>query len=116
MPGPDPNIVWVALVWTLTVSVAFVLTRRFSDLFGRRWFFIGSNFIGLVGAVLGGTAKSVNQLIIGNALNGIAAAVQLSFTVVIAELLPNKWRWYVFCIPCYTKTNEKQSHSLFATS
>ncbi|KIW00482.1 uncharacterized protein PV09_08005 [Verruconis gallopava] len=92
--GPDPNITWVALVWTLTISVSFVLTGRFSDLLGRRWFFIIGNAIGLVGTILGATAHNVNQLIVGNALTGIAAAVQLSFTVVISELLPAKWRGY----------------------
>ena len=82
------------MVWTLTEAVAFVLVGRFGDLLGRRWFFIGGNAIGLLGTIVGGTAKNINQLIGANALTGIAAAVQLSFAVVIAELIPNKWRGY----------------------
>jgi MFS family permease len=76
------------------VSVSFLLTGRFSDILGRRWFFIVGNAIGLVGSIIGGTAQSINQLIAGNALLGAAAAVQLSFTIVISELLPAKWRGY----------------------
>jgi MFS family permease len=93
-PGPDPNFIWAALVWTLRTSVSFLLTGRLSDILGRRWFLIGGNFIGLIGTIIEGTAHSINQLIVGNALIGIAAAVQLSFTIVISELLPAKWRAY----------------------
>jgi MFS family permease len=35
--------------WNLTQAVAFVLVGRLSDLFGRPWFFIIGNCIGLIG-------------------------------------------------------------------
>jgi len=38
--GPDPNYVWVGLVYTLTSAIGQALVGRLSDLFGRRWFFI----------------------------------------------------------------------------
>jgi MFS family permease len=38
--GPDPNYVWIALVYILTLAIGQVLVGRLSDLFGRRWFFI----------------------------------------------------------------------------
>ena len=46
----------------------------------------------LVGNIIGASAQSVNQLIGTNCLNGIAAAGQLSFSVIIGELVPNKQR------------------------
>jgi len=45
-----------------------------------------------VGNIIGASAQSVNQLIATNCLNGIAAAGQLSFNVIIGELVPNKLR------------------------
>jgi len=60
--------------------------------FGRRWFFIGSCLMALIGNIIGASAQSVNQLIGTNCLNGLAAAGQLSFNVIIGELVPNKQR------------------------
>ena len=34
--GPDANIQWVSLVYTLTLAIGLLLVGRLSDLFGRR--------------------------------------------------------------------------------
>ncbi|KAG9234533.1 fungal trichothecene efflux pump [Amylocarpus encephaloides] len=90
--GGSPNITWVALSWTLGFTIGLALVGRLSDIFGRRWFFIGSSLMALVGNIIGASAQSVNQLIGTNCLNGLAAAGQLSFSVIIGELVPNRQR------------------------
>ena len=35
--GPDPNYIWAALVYTVSLSVSLVLVGRITDIFGRRW-------------------------------------------------------------------------------
>ncbi|KAH8651850.1 putative siderophore iron transporter [Tricladium varicosporioides] len=90
--GPSANITWVAISYTLGLSVGFLLVGRLSDIFGRRWFFIGGNAFALIGAIVAATAKSVGAIIGGEVLGGLAGAVQISFTVAIAELVPNKHR------------------------
>ena len=50
------------------------------------------NVLGLIGCIVGATAKSINQLIGANACNGLAAAGQLSFGIILGELVPNKQR------------------------
>ena len=46
----------------------------------------------VVANIIGATAPSVDVLILSNSLNGIAASGQLSFSVVIGELVENKNR------------------------
>lgn len=53
---------------------------------------MGTSVLGLLGCIVGATAKSINTLIGANLLNGIAAAGQLSFGIVLGELVPNKHR------------------------
>lgn len=53
---------------------------------------IGGQLLGLIGAIVCATAKNVPTVIGGSALCGLAASVQLTFTFVIAELVPNKLR------------------------
>lgn len=76
--GPSPNITWVALSYTLGLTIGFLIIGRLSDIFGRRWFFVLGNGLGLIGAIIGATATEVNSLIGANLLNGLAGAVQVS--------------------------------------
>jgi MFS family permease len=80
------------LVWTLATAVGYTLIGRLSDIFGRRWFIIGTSILGLVGNIIAATAQSVNTLIAANVFNGLAASGQLSFPVIIGELVPNRAR------------------------
>ncbi|EXJ78178.1 hypothetical protein A1O3_09339 [Capronia epimyces CBS 606.96] len=103
--GPDANIVWVSLVYTLTSAIGLLLFGRLSDLFGRRWFFVGGSALALVGSIVCATANSIPMLIGGETLLGFASASQLSYGFTLGELLPIKYRFlgvsycYLFVIP-----------------
>ncbi|KAL5119952.1 hypothetical protein ACEQ8H_002050 [Pleosporales sp. CAS-2024a] len=90
--GPSPNIGWVGTVWILGSAIGFLLFGRLSDIFGRKYMVIGTSVLSIIGNSVGGTAHSVNTLIAANAFNGVAAAGQLSFGIVLGELVPNKQR------------------------
>lgn len=92
--GPSANIIWVSLVYLLTQAVVQTLIGRLSDLFGRRWFFIGSNVIALIGSIVCARAQSVDTLVGGTTLVGVASAAQVSFPYVLTELVPMNWRFY----------------------
>ena len=96
--GPSANVVWVILAWTLCLAVGYTLVGRLSDIFGRRWFFIGASVLATVGCIIGATAKSIYPLIGGNALIGLATSAQLSFNYIITELVPIRDRFYVLAL------------------
>jgi len=53
---------------------------------------IGTSLLGLIGNIVGCTSQSINALIGANLCNGLAAAGQLSFGIILGELVPNKQR------------------------
>lgn len=99
--GPDPNYIWIALVYTLTLAIGLLLVGRLSDLFGRRWFFILGSILALIGCIVSATATSIPILIGGTVLIGFASASQLSYPFVLGELIPFKHRFvslaFLFC-------------------
>ncbi|KAI0169998.1 putative siderophore iron transporter [Hypoxylon sp. FL1284] len=90
--GPSPYISWVNIARTLSLSFTYTILGRLSDLFGRRWFFIGGNVVALIGIIVCSVAQNVDTLIVGSAIYGLGETVQLSFNVAIGELVPNKHR------------------------
>jgi MFS family permease len=90
--GPSNYIAWVNIARTLALSFTYTILGRLSDLFGRRWFFIGGNVVALIGIIVCATAQNVNTLIVGSAVYGLGETVQLSFNVAVGELVPNKYR------------------------
>ncbi|PGH26769.1 hypothetical protein AJ80_01533 [Polytolypa hystricis UAMH7299] len=90
--GPDPNLTWVALTYTLTTGVCLVLVGRVSDLFGRRWFMIGGNCLGTIGSIVCATAQNMPAMIAGETLIGLGASTQISFAFTMNEIVPFKYR------------------------
>lgn len=90
--GPSTNLNWVATIWTIGSAIGFLLVGRLSDIFGRKWMVMGTSLLGLLGCIVGGTANNINTLVGANLMNGIGAAGQLSFGIVLGELVPNKHR------------------------
>lgn len=81
-------------------SIGFLLVGRLSDLYGRKWVVLGTTIIGLIGCIIGSFAQTIETLIVANICNGIAAAGQLSFGIVIGELVPNNWRGPTIAVVC----------------
>lgn len=90
--GPSEYIAWFNIARTLSLSFTYTILGRLSDLFGRRWFFIGGNIVALLGIIICAVAPNVDVLIVGAAIYGLGETVQLSFNVALGELVPNKYR------------------------
>lgn len=63
-----------------------------SDLFGRRWFFLGGNIVALISVIVCAVAPNINTMIGMSIIYGMGECVQMSFGVALGELVPNKWR------------------------
>lgn len=93
------------MTYTLTSAVFLTIVGRVTDIFGRRYVFVGGAALGVIGSIICATAQSVNALIGGTTIIGIAAATQLSYYYVMGELVPMQYRLagnavcYLFSIP-----------------
>ncbi|KAF3761988.1 MFS general substrate transporter [Cryphonectria parasitica EP155] len=77
----------------------FLLTLAFgpifgflSDRFGKKWFIVSAAAIGVVGAVVAGSAKSTMTIIAGQVLTGLANAGCIIGVPTALEVSPNKHR------------------------
>lgn len=84
-------------------GILLLLVGRLGDIIGRRYFLIGGQLCGFIASVLSAKATSINMLIAGSVILGLANTSQLTFPFVIQELVPNKHRGYaqavmIFCV------------------
>jgi EmrB/QacA subfamily drug resistance transporter len=78
---------WVYSIYFLTATVTVPLWGRFSDLFGRRRFYLAGVALFTLGSILCGMSNSMPQLIVSRAVQGLGAGalVPLGMTI-IADL------------------------------
>ncbi|KEF59507.1 uncharacterized protein A1O9_04351 [Exophiala aquamarina CBS 119918] len=90
--GPSTSITWTATAWSLAAAVVTTVAGRFSDLLGRRNFFIIGNVLGLVGCIVASRAMAVGTVITGSTLMGVGAGLQQLAFAASNEIVPKKWR------------------------
>ena len=61
--GPDSRYVWISLVYNAVLAVFLSPIGRLSDIFGRRYFFVGGALVAIVGSVVCATAKDIPTLV-----------------------------------------------------
>ncbi|KEF56729.1 uncharacterized protein A1O9_06919 [Exophiala aquamarina CBS 119918] len=83
---------WAPVIYTLGLAVALPLVGRLSDIFGRRWFYIGGTVLAVIGNVVCSRASGIDSFLAGTAMIGFASGVQVSFNLVLGELVAAKDR------------------------
>lgn len=84
----------MTLVFTLVSGVLLLVFGRISDIIGRRYFIITAQLFAVVGSIICAKANSVNVVVAGTVLTGIAGGAQQLYPLLIQELVPNKYRIY----------------------
>jgi EmrB/QacA subfamily drug resistance transporter len=87
---------WVFSAYMLGATVTTPIYGRLSDVYGRRRFFVAGIVIFMAGAIVGGTASSMTQLVIARAIQGIGAGGLIPLAIAtIGDLIPpsERGRW-----------------------
>ena len=80
---------WVTTSYLVASTTIVPIIGRLTDMYGRKWFFIGAIIIFLLGSVLAGLSQSMGQLIASRAVQGLGggAIMAISF-VTVGDLFP----------------------------
>jgi len=87
---------WLATAYILTSSVVVPLAGKFSDLWGRRPFFLAGVTLFLLGSWASGLAHSMHWLITARAVQGLGGGMLMAMnTITIGDLFPpaQRGRW-----------------------
>src|SRR6476469_783153 len=88
---------WVVTVYLLTSTISVPIFGKLSDMYGRKWFYIGGIAIFLLGSALAGLSNDIGQLIGFRGLQGLGAGMLTAVAfAIIADLIPpadrGKWQ------------------------
>lgn len=76
---------------TLTVVLGPIVSHA-ADYWGRKWFLVVLTMFGAVGSVVVARSTSMNMLIAGFTIIGLAFGAQALLHTVTSEVLPRRWR------------------------
>jgi EmrB/QacA subfamily drug resistance transporter len=84
---------WVATVYLLGSTAAVPIFGKLSDLYGRKWFYVGGVLLFMLASALCGLSQSMTQLIAFRGLQGVAAGILAANAfAIIGDIFPPKER------------------------
>ncbi len=80
---------WVTTIYVITSTIAIPITGKLTDMYGRKWFYIGGIAIFILGSLLCGFSQNITQLILFRGFQGIGGGIMIAnaFTV-IGDMFP----------------------------
>ena len=81
--GAQQDYSWVFTAYLLTSTVTVPIYGKLSDIWGRKWFFMGGILIFLAGSALSGASQNITQLILFRALQGVGAGAMMPIAFAI---------------------------------
>ena len=87
--GGFAHYTWVTTAYLVTSTAALPIVGKVTDIYGRKWIYIGGIVIFLLGSALSGLSQTIDQLIFFRAFQGIGAGVMMANAfIVIGDLFP----------------------------
>ncbi|KAK3991272.1 siderophore iron transporter [Cladorrhinum sp. PSN332] len=88
------KVVWFSAPIAILTVVLGPIVSQAADYWGRKWLLVLLTLFGAVGSVVVARATSINMLIVGFTIIGVAFGAQPLLHVVTSEVLPRRWRAY----------------------
>ena len=87
--GGFSHYTWVTTAYIITSAVTIPITGKLTDMYGRKYFYLGGLAIFISASLLCGLSNTMAQIIIFRGVQGIGAGVMIAnaFTV-IGDLFP----------------------------
>lgn len=80
---------WVFTAYLLASTASMPIWGKLSDIYGRKWFYLGSMALFVLGSMLSGASQSMNQLIAFRALQGLGAGAMMPIAqAIIGDIFP----------------------------
>ncbi|MDO5661663.1 MAG: MDR family MFS transporter, partial [Brachybacterium sp.] len=84
---------WIATAAMLVSAVAVPVVGKLSDLYGRRWFYLGGIAVFMLGSVLAGVATDFWFLVFARAVQGLGMGTLLPLSqTIIGDIIPPRQR------------------------
>ena len=91
--GGFDRYVWITTGYLVASTTAAPIVGRLSDIYGRKWFFVGAVVLFIIGSVLCGLSQDMTQLIIFRVIQGLGGGTIMAVTFIsIADLFPPEQR------------------------
>ena len=91
--GGFDRYVWITTGYLVASTTAAPIVGRLSDIYGRKWFFVGSVVLFIIGSILCGLSQDMTQLIVFRVIQGLGGGTIMAVTFIsIADLFPPEQR------------------------
>ncbi|MEH0146993.1 MDR family MFS transporter [Corynebacterium sp. Q4381] len=91
--GGVEHMSWVISSFLVTMTIAMPVNGKLGDVIGRKWLYVGSIALFVIGSTIGGFANSMTMLIVGRAVQGFGAGgMMVNSQSIIAEVVPARER------------------------
>ena len=91
--GGMSKFIWVSSAYLIASVAGMPIYGKLSDMYGRKFFFVGGLLLFIGGSALCGLSKSMEQLIFSRALQGLGggAIMPIAFTIIF-DIIPSEQR------------------------
>jgi len=84
---------WIATAAMLVSAVAVPIVGKLSDIFGRRWFYLGGLAVFMVGSILAGLSTNFWFLVFARAVQGLGMGTLMPLSqTIIGDIIPPRQR------------------------